>query len=68
MIVKVVKNEKESNERCISRFNKKVQASRKILEIKKARYHKKSATKTQVRGGAIVREKYRAAKEKNKFY
>ena len=68
MKVHVIKNEKESNERCISRFNKKVQASRKIFEIKKKRYHKKSATKTQTRASAVMRDKYRAAKEKNKFY
>ena len=68
MKVQVIKNDKESNERCISRFNKKVQASRKLLEIKKARYHKKSPTKTQIRAGAVVRDTYRAAKEKHKFY
>ena len=68
MKVQVVKKDKESNERCISRFNKKVQASRKLLEIKKARYHKKSPSKTQTRAGAVMRDKYRAAKEKNKFY
>ncbi len=68
MKVHVIKNEKESNERCISRFNKKVQASRKLFEIKKKRYHKKSVTKTQTRASAVMRDKYRAAKEKNKFY
>ncbi len=68
MKVQIVKNDKESNERCISRFNKKVQASRKLFEIKKARYHSKKPTKTQIRSGAVVRDKYRAVKEKNKFY
>ena len=32
------------------------------------KYHKKSPTKTQIRAGAVVRDTYRAAKEKNKFY
>ncbi len=68
MKVQIVKNDKESNERCISRFNKKVQASRKLFEIKKARYHSKKSTKTQIRSGAVMRDKYRAVKEKNKFY
>lgn len=68
MKVTVWKNEKESNERSITRFNKKVQASRKLLQIKNDRYHKKALTKRKARKAAVMREHYRSLKEKNKFY
>ena len=68
MKVTIWKNDKESNERSITRFNKKVQGSRKILKIKSERYFSKPSTKIKVRQTAISREKYRAAREKNKFY
>jgi ribosomal protein S21 len=68
MKVTIWKNEKESNERCITRFNKKVQASRKILKIRNERYHTKPKTKRYARKAAVMRDHYRAAKEKNKFY
>ncbi len=68
MKVTVWKNEKESNERAITRFNKKVQASRKLLQIKNDRYNKKDITKRKARMAAVMREHYRSLKEKNKFY
>ena len=68
MKVTVVKNEKESNERLISRFNKKVQASRKILKIRAERYNTTPSTKRHQRQAAIMRDKYRAQKERSRFY
>jgi hypothetical protein len=68
MKVTIWKSEKESNERAITRFNKKIQSSRKPLEVRAKRYHKKSPTKRHVRVAAIMREHYRSKKEKNKFY
>jgi len=68
MKVTVWKDDKESNERAITRFNKKVQASRKLLEIRKSRYNKKVSTKRYTRDAAVMREFYRSKKEKNKFY
>lgn len=68
MKVTIWKNDKESNERAITRFNKKVQASRKLLQIKNDRYHKKALTKRKARMAAVMREHYRSQKEKNKFY
>ena len=65
MQVTVWRKEKESNERLIARFNKKVQASRKILKVRTGRYHKKDDTKRQIRQSAIMREYYREKKEKN---
>ncbi|MBI4975759.1 30S ribosomal protein S21 [Candidatus Peregrinibacteria bacterium] len=68
MRVTVWKNEKESNERAIARFNKKVQASRKLVKVRSERYHSKDVRKAKQRQAAVMREVYRAAKEKNKFY
>ncbi len=68
MKVVVFKNQKESNERLISRFNKKVQGSRKILKVRTDRYHSKDDTKRYERASAIMREHYRSLREKNRFY
>ncbi len=68
MRVTIWKNEKESNERCITRFNKKVQGSRKLLLLKSRRYFTKSATRRYTRASAIMRSMYRGIREKNRFY
>ncbi|MBT3705178.1 hypothetical protein HOG17_05365 [Candidatus Peregrinibacteria bacterium] len=68
MRVHVVKNKKESDERLIARFNKAVQKSKKIHKIREGRYHKKDSKKRYVREAAIMREGYRAKREKQKFY
>lgn len=68
MPVVVYKNQKESVDRLISRFNKKVQGSRVILEVKNRRYYKKTSTKRLVRQAAIKREYYRAQKDKMQYY
>ena len=68
MKVVVVKDQKESNERLITRFNKTVQKSRKVMKVRATRYNKKDPTKRMVRAAAVVRDMYRAKKEKNKFY
>ncbi|MDP2642833.1 MAG: hypothetical protein Q8P62_03255 [Candidatus Peregrinibacteria bacterium] len=68
MRVTVWKNEKESNERLVTRFNKKVQASRKLLKVRSGRYNKKAPTKRLKRIVAVMRESYRSQKEKSKFY
>ncbi|MBT4916811.1 hypothetical protein HN709_01065 [Candidatus Peregrinibacteria bacterium] len=68
MKVTIWKNDNESNERAITRFNKKVQGSRKIIKIRSDRYHKKDATKRYARAAAIMRDHHRARKEKTKFY
>lgn len=68
MAIVVSKNQKESLDRMISRFNKKVQASRKLLEVRSKRYHEKSKTKRLVRKSAVMREHYRAKKNKMQYY
>ena len=68
MAVKVYKNSKESLDRLISRFNKKVQGSRVLLEVKSRRYYKKPLTKRLVRKAAVMREYYRSKNEKMQYY
>lgn len=68
MKVVVEKKDNESNERLVTRFNRAVQASRKILKVRSERYHRRDETKRQVRKAAIMREHYRAKREKSKFY
>lgn len=67
-MIKVYKNPKESLDRLISRFNKKVQASRVILQVKANRYHKKPLTKRLQRQAAIMREYHRSKNEKMQYY
>jgi len=68
MKVTVWKNDKESNERVITRFTKMVQKSRKVMDIRRSRYHTKKLTKGQTRAGAIMRDFYRKKREKSRFY
>lgn len=68
MKVTIWKKEGESNERAITRFNKKVQGSRKVLKVRTERYHAKAPTKRYTRAAAIKRDFYRAKREKTKFY
>jgi len=67
MTIRVRKNDKESVDRVISRFNKKVQASRILLTKRRSRYFSKDLTKRLQRQKAVKREEYRTIKEKNKF-
>jgi ribosomal protein S21 len=68
MRVTIWKNDKESNERSITRFNKKVQSSRKLLQVKAERYFAKPQSKRHSRMAAVMREHYRSQNNKNKFY
>ena len=67
MTVTVYKNDKESVDRVISRWNKKVQASRILLQRRQRRYRVKPATKRQMRMKAVKRDEYREKREKNRF-
>jgi ribosomal protein S21 len=68
MAITVYRNPKESLDRMISRFNKKVQASRVILQVKNRRYWKKPSTRRQIRQAAIMRWYYRNLREKMQYY
>lgn len=67
MVIQVTKNDKESVDRVIARFNKKVQSSRILLAKRKRRYRAKPLTKNQVRKRAVKRDEYRAIREKKRF-
>lgn len=67
MVIRVRKNDKESVDRVISRFNKKVQSSRILLNKRRNRYYSKPLTKRKQRKKAIKREEYRKLREKTKF-
>ncbi len=68
MAITVLKNSKESPERLIGRFNKKVQQSRVIVTLKSKRYRSKKPSAQKMRSAALMRDKYRKLKEKSKFY
>ncbi len=65
--VKVVKNPKESNEKLIQRFQKKMQGSRVLIQAKEHLHYKKPLKKKDIRTRAIMREHFRALREKQKF-
>ena len=68
MAIKVLKNPKESVDRLIARFNKKVQTSRILVQLKGRRYFKKPLRKRQIRAAAIMRDFHRSQRDKMKFY
>ncbi|MFA5829152.1 MAG: hypothetical protein WC843_01520 [Candidatus Gracilibacteria bacterium] len=68
MALSIRRNPKESVDRLISRFNKKVQASRVILVAKERRYFKKKPNRSYLRQAAIMRDHYRSQREKMKYY
>lgn len=68
MAITVRRNPKESADRLISRFNKKIQASRILLLVKERRYHQKDPSKRHQRKAAIMRDHYRKQREKMKYY
>lgn len=67
-MITVRRQEKESFDRLLQRFTKKMQGSRVILEVKEKRYHQRKLNKRRIRERALMREFYRAQKEKMKFY
>ena len=68
MKVVVVRNQKESVERLINRFLKKVQQSRKLYKIKEKRFFAQKPTRRKTRDSALMREYYRSKREKMKHY
>ncbi|PIQ77787.1 hypothetical protein COV82_02870 [Candidatus Peregrinibacteria bacterium CG11_big_fil_rev_8_21_14_0_20_46_8] len=66
-MIHLVKNSKESNEKLVGRFLKKVQASRILTIAKDKQYFKKPLKKRGIRMAAVKREFYRAQREKQKY-
>lgn len=66
-MIKLTKQPKESNEKLMSRFQKKLSGSRIITMKKERTYFKKPLKKRLIRARAIVREGFRLAREKKKY-
>lgn len=64
----VAENTKESSEKRVARFKQWFNRSRVGNLVKSRRYRKKKLSKRQEREGALVREQYRAERERKKFY
>lgn len=65
--IHITKNPKESNEKMIARFQKKVQGSRVVIMAKERKYYKKPFKKKEIRARAIMREHYRSLREKQRY-
>jgi len=61
-------NPKESSEKRVARFKQWFNRSRVGTIVKKRRYRIKEDSKRKARDGALVREKYRAERERKKYY
>ena len=68
MAITLHRNSKESAERFISRFNKKVQASRVLLLLRERRYYKRKPNKRYMRAAAIMRDFHRLQREKQRYH
>ena len=64
----VANDAKESSEKRVARFKQWFNKSRVGNIVKGRRYRKKDKTKREVREGALTREKYRAERERSKYY
>lgn len=62
-MVEIKRKKEETFESLLRRFNKKLQQSGKLLEVKEKRYYEKDINKNQRRVKALVRNKIRAKKE-----
>ena len=66
-MINLVRNSKESSDKLVNRFIKKVQASRIIILAKAGRYFQKPLKKRKIRSAAVMRDHYRELKETRKY-
>jgi hypothetical protein len=64
----VAADPQESSEKRVARFKQWFNRSRVGNLLKERRYRQKALTRRQVRDAALVREAYRAERERNKYY
>jgi hypothetical protein len=64
----VAADAQESSEKRVARFKQWFNRSRVGNLLKERRYRQKALTRRQVRDAALVREAYRAERERNKYY
>ena len=68
MAVGVVKKDGESNEKLVSRFEKKVQQARVVQWLKKNRFFKSPEGGKRAKDRGIIAANFRIEREKLKFY
>ena len=68
MAVACIKRDGESNEKVIGRWKKKTRQARIVQIVRGAKHFDRNESNTKVKKGAIVREKYRAVRKRNKYY
>lgn len=68
MAIAVVKKEGESNEKLVSRFEKKVQQGRAVQFLRRNRYHKRNLSRRKIRLAGLKRVEFQTVREKLKFY
>lgn len=68
MSVAVVKKENESNEKLVSRFEKKIQQARFIQWLKKNRFFKKKLSNRKTKDAGLSACRYRTERERLKYY
>ncbi len=66
-MIKVTKNEGESDDKLLKRFSSHVKSRRLLQKFRAIRYVSKPLKKRKVREAAIIREKYRAEAKKKQF-
>lgn len=68
MAIAVTKKENESNEKLVSRFEKKVQQARIIQWLKKNRFFQRTESNRRIKERGLSATKYREEREKLKHY
>lgn len=68
MAVAVVKKENESNEKLVSRFEKKVQQARLVQWLKKNRFFQRTISDRRMKEKGLAASKYREERERLKYY
>ncbi len=66
MAIVVTKKGSEPADRLLGRFNK--QSQHKVKALRRSRFHKGNEGVLKVKTGAIIRERYRAERERKKHY
>lgn len=66
-MIRLKRNDKESPERLLQRFNAAVQKGRTVLLAKEKKHRKKKLNRRQIRARAIMREFHRKERVKNQY-
>lgn len=67
-MIYAVRKKGESADRLINRFKKQVTHSRLTQTVRKGRYRQKPINERQKKSAAVMREHYRAERQKKMYY